>query len=266
MNFSEKTLEKMLAYGENILAALIVVAVGVLLTKLLLRFAGRLLAKSSLDASVYKFLLNTIKYIAYTVIFIVALTCLNIPTAPLVTVLGAGGAAIALAMKDSLGNVAGGLIILVSKPFVKGDYIEVAGTAGFVQSIDLMVTTLKSYNNKVIAIPNGTITSSVLTNCTREPIRRVDLKFTVAYDTDLSKMRDTLLAVAETCPDILDDPAPLIGVSAHGDSAMLIDFFTWCNTEKFWTIKYYLPEQVKIAFDEANIEIPYPQMDIHMVK
>ncbi len=266
MNFSEKTLEKMLGYGENILTTLLVVAVGVILTKLLLKFARRLLSKSSLDESVYKFLLNTVKYAAYTVVFVVALTCLNIPTAPLVTVLGAGGAAIALAMKDSLGNVASGLIILINKPFVKGDFIETAGASGIVQSIDLMVTTLRTYDNKAVAVPNSAITSSVLVNHTKEETRRVDLKFTVSYNAELSKVRDTLLAVAESNPEVLKTPEPFFGVADHGESAVEIDFRVWCETPKYWDVKYYLQEQVKIAFDEANIDIPYPQMDIHMVK
>ncbi len=266
MNFSEKTLEALFAYGKNILACLIVVAAGIILTKLLLKFARRLLSKSSLDESVYKFLLNTVKYAAYTVVFVVALTCLNIPTAPLVTVLGAGGAAIALAMKDSLGNVASGLIILINKPFVKGDFIETAGASGIVQSIDLMVTTLRTYDNKVVAVPNSAITSSVLVNYTKEETRRVDLKLTVSYSAQLSKVRDTLLAVAESNPEILKIPEPFFGVASHGESAVEIDFRVWCQTPKYWDIKYYLQEQVKIAFDEADIDIPYPQMDIHIVK
>lgn len=266
MSFSEKTLEKVFAYGENILAALIVVAAGIILTKLLLRFARKVLAKSSLDESVYKFLLSAIKYAAYTVIFVVALTCLNIPTAPLVTVLGAGGAAIALAMKDSLGNVASGLIILINKPFVRGDFIETAGAGGIVQSIDLMVTTLRTYDNKTVAVPNSAITSSVLVNHTKEETRRVDVKFTISYGAELSKVRDILLAVAESSPDILTCPEPFFGVAAHGDSAVEIDFKVWCKTPNYWDVKYYLQEQAKIAFDEADIEIPYPQMDIHMVK
>ena len=266
MNFSEKTVEALFEYGKNILACVIVIVVGVILTKILLKFARKILTKSSLDESVYRFLLNTLKYAAYTVIFVVSLTCLNIPTAPLVTVLGACGAAIALALKDSLGNVAGGLIILVSKPFVRGDYIETAGSQGYVQSIDLMVTTLKSYDNKVIAVPNGTITSSVLVNYTKEPIRRVDLKLTVDYGADLTKVRDTLLALTETCEEALLDPPPFFGVAAHGDNAVEIDFKVWCDTPNYWKLRYYLQEQVKIAFDEADINIPYPQMDVHIVK
>ena len=266
MKITEKTWEALLQYGKDILLALLVLVVGILLTKIILKVARKLLDKSSLDESVYKFLLNTLKYAAYVLIFIVVLTCLHVPTAPLVTVLGAGGAAIALAMKDSLGNVASGIIILINRPFIRGDFIETAGASGIVQGIDLMVTTLKTYDNKIIAVPNGAITSSVLVNHTKEETRRVDFKFTVGYDSDLSKVRDTLLAVAESCPDVFKTPQPFFGVAAHGDSAIEVEFKVWCETPRYWDVKYYLQEQVKIAFDEADINIPYPQMDIHMVK
>ena len=173
MGFSEKTWEKLISCGEDILLALIFLAAGLLLTKLVLKVARKVMDKSSLDESVYKFLLKVIKYGLYLLIFVVVLTCLHVPTAPLVTVLGACGAAIALALKDSLGNIASGIIILVNQPFIRGDVIEVAGVTGIVQSIDLMVTTLRTYDNKSISIPNGTITASVLVNQTRETTMRI---------------------------------------------------------------------------------------------
>ena len=194
--FTEKTWERLAQYGDNLLTALLVLAAGLLLTKLVLKVAHKVLDKSSLDESVYKFLLKTIKYGLYLLIFVVVLTCLHVPTAPLVTVLGACGAAIALALKDSLGNIASGIIILVNQPFIRGDVIEVAGVTGIVQSIDLMVTTLRTYDNKSISIPNGTMTASVLINHTRETTRRVDCKFGVSYDADLAKVKDILMTVA----------------------------------------------------------------------
>ena len=257
--FTEKTWEKLAQYGENLLIALLVLIVGLLLTKLVLKVARKVLDKSSLDESVYKFLLKTIKYGLYLLIFVVVLTCLHVPTAPLVTVLGACGAAIALALKDSLGNIASGIIILVNQPFIRGDVIEVAGVTGIVQSIDLMVTTLRTFDNKSISIPNATITASVLVNHTRETTRRVDCKFGVSYDADLAKVKDILMTVAASCTDVLPDPQPFFGIAAHKDSAVEVDFKVWCKTSRYWDVKYYLEEQVKYAFDEANITIPFPQ-------
>ena len=262
----EKTLEKLLEYGGNLLMAVVVFAVGMVLIKLALKITVKALGKTKLDKSVHKFVMTATRYTLYIILAVVILTSLKVPTAPLVTVLGACGAAVALALKDSLGNIASGIIILANKPFIRGDVIEVTGITGIVQSIDLLVTTLKTYDNKVITIPNGTITASVLVNYSREEKRRVDLTFTISYDSDIAKAKDVLLAVAESNSDIFADPAPVIGVAEHQDSAILLDLKVWCENSRYYDVRYYLEEQVKLAFDEANITIPYPQMDVRVIK
>lgn len=262
----EKTIEKILEYGGNLLMAVVVFAVGMVLIKLALKITEKALGKTKLDKSVHKFVITATKYTLYIILAVVILTSLKVPTAPLVTVLGACGAAVALALKDSLGNIASGIIILANKPFIRGDVIEVTGITGIVQSIDLLVTTLKTTDNKVITIPNGTITASVLVNYSREEKRRVDLTFTVSYDSDIAKAKDVLLAVAESNSDIFADPAPVIGVAEHQDSAILLDLKVWCENSRYYDVRYYLEEQVKLAFDEANITIPYPQMDVRVIK
>lgn len=262
----EKTLEKLLEYGGNLLMAVVVFAVGMVLIKLALKITQKALEKTRLDKSVHKFVMTATRYTLYIILAVVILTSLKVPTAPLVTVLGACGAAVALALKDSLGNIASGIIILANKPFIRGDVIEVTGITGIVQSIDLLVTTLKTYDNKVITIPNGTITASVLVNYSREEKRRVDLTFTISYDSDIAKAKDVLLAVTESNSDIFTDPAPVIGVAEHQDSAILLDLKVWCENSRYYDVRYYLEEQVKLAFDEANITIPYPQMDVRVIK
>lgn len=262
----EKTLEKLLEYGGNLLMAVVVFAVGMVLIKLALKITQKALEKTRLDKSVHKFVMTATRYTLYLILAVVILTSLKVPTAPLVTVLGACGAAVALALKDSLGNIASGIIILANKPFIRGDVIEVTGITGIVQSIDLLVTTLKTHDNKVITIPNGTITASVLVNYSREEKRRVDLTFTISYDSDIAKAKDVLLAVAESNSDIFADPAPVIGVAEHQDSAILLDLKVWCENSRYYDVRYYLEEQVKLAFDEANITIPYPQMDVRVIK
>ena len=262
----EKTLEKLLEYGGNLLMAVVVFTVGMVLIKLALKITQKALEKTRMDKSVHKFVMTATRYTLYIILAVVILTSLKVPTAPLVTVLGACGAAVALALKDSLGNIASGIIILANKPFIRGDVIEVTGITGIVQSIDLLVTTLKTYDNKVITIPNGTITASVLVNYSREEKRRVDLTFTISYDSDIAKAKDVLLAVAESNSDIFADPAPVIGVAEHQDSAILLDLKVWCENSRYYDVRYYLEEQVKLAFDEANITIPYPQMDVRVIK
>ena len=262
----EKTLEKIWEYGEIVLMAAVIMALGILLIKLAVKITGKALAKTRLDKSVHKFIITATKYALYIVLAVVILTSLKIPTAPLVTVLGACGAAVALALKDSLGNIASGIIILANKPFIRGDVIEVTGITGIVQSIDLLVTTLKTYDNKVITIPNGTITAAVLVNYSREDTRRVDLSFTISYDSDIAEAKDVLMAVTVSNPDIFADPAPVVGVAEHQESGILLDLKVWCETSKYYDVRYYLEEQVKISFDKANITIPYPQMDVRVIK
>ena len=262
----EKTLEKIWEYGEIVLMAAVIMALGILLIKLAVKITGKALAKTRLDKSVHKFIITATKYALYIVLAVVILTSLKIPTAPLVTVLGACGAAVALALKDSLGNIASGIIILANKPFIRGDVIEVTGITGIVQSIDLLVTTLKTYDNKVITIPNGTITAAVLLNYSRENTRRVDLSFTIRYDSDIAEAKDVLMAVTVSNPDIFADPAPVVGVAEHQESGILLDLKVWCETSKYYDVRYYLEEQVKISFDKANITIPYPQMDVRVIK
>ena len=251
---------------DRVLGAVIILAVGLLLIKIILYIARKALMKSRLDGAIYTFVLNSIKIILYLILIVVLLSQMQVPTAPLVTMLGAGGAAIALALKDSLGNIAGGLLILANKPFKKGDVIDAAGINGIVENIDLFVTTLKTYDNKVITIPNGNINTSVIVNYSREAIRRVDCSFSISYDSDLAKAKEVLKAVAESNPDIFKEPVPVIGVASHQDSAIKLDLKVWCETSKYYDVQYYLEEQVKLAFDKANISIPYPQMDVHVVK
>ncbi|MDD6880758.1 MAG: mechanosensitive ion channel family protein [Firmicutes bacterium] len=258
--------EKVMSYVGTALGVFLIILLGFIAIKVLMRITKKTLERSTLDESTYTFILNVLKVLLYIILIVVILGYLNVPTAPLVTVLGAGGAAIALALKDSLGNIAGGILILVNQMFKKGDVIEVNGKEGYVDSIDLFVTTLKTYDNKVVTVPNGVITTSVIVNYSKEDMRRVDCVFGISYDSDIEKAKDVLLAVTESCPLILNEPEPIIGVKEHQDSAIAIDLKAWCKTSDYWTVWYFLAEQVKLAFDEANISIPYPHVDVHVTK
>ena len=258
--------DKIIGLLEHGVGALIVLLVGLLLIKLILGVVRKTLEKTALDVSVHTFVISVLRIVLYVVLVVVLLGVLKVPTTPLVTVLGAGGAAIALALKDSLSNIAGGLLILVNQPFKKGDVIDTAGITGSVEHIDLFVTTLKTPDNKVISVPNGTINTSVIVNYSREASRRVDCKLGIGYDADITLARNVLLDIAASHPDIYTEPAPFVGVSTHGDSAVMLDLRVWCDTDKYFDVQYYLYEASKRAFDEADISIPYPQMDVHVVK
>ncbi|MEE0796352.1 MAG: mechanosensitive ion channel family protein [Anaerovoracaceae bacterium] len=250
----------------TVLGAAAIVVVGLILIKIIAGLAKKALLRTGLDESMHKFIINVLKIVLYIIMIVVLLGHLKVPTAPLVTVLGAAGAAIALALKDSLGNIAGGVLILANKPFKKGDVIDVAGTEGMVDSIDLFVTTLKTFDNKVVTVPNGTVTTSVIVNYSRENMRRVDCVFDVSYDSDITAAKDVLLAVADRCPDAYKEPAPVVGVSEHRGSSVALDLKVWCETSKYYDVQYYLEEEVKAAFEKANITIPYPRMDLRVRK
>ncbi len=257
---SQHTLELLTKAGY----AAVTLVIGWILITVILRIARKALQKSRLDEALHTFILNSAKAVLWVVVLITVLSQLEIDTKSLITVLGAGGAAIALALKDSLGNVAGGLIILINKPFSKGDTIEVQQTVGIVDSIDLLTTKLHTFDNKVVMIPNGTITTSILTNYSRENIRRVDCVFSISYEADIGKAKDILQNVSSCCPQVLAEPAKIIGVASHGENAVMLDLKVWCSTLDYFDVKYFLEENVKIAFDEAGIEIPYPKLDVHI--
>lgn len=256
----EKSIDKLFELGGAVLTLLI----GWIAIRILLRIEKKALGKSRLDEALHLFILKGTKAILWIVLIMTILPKLGVPVTSFITVLGAAGAAIALALKDSLGNIAGGIIILINKPFCRGDTIEVADTTGMVDSIDLLTTQLHTFDNKVVTIPNGTITMSVLINYSREDMRRVDCVFSISYEADILKAKEILLNVVSCNPDILAEPEPIAGVASHGDNAVLLDLKVWCSTENFFAVKYYLEENVKLAFDEAGIGIPYPQMDIHI--
>jgi small conductance mechanosensitive channel len=263
---SDKAGEKLMDIVAVLGQAALVFIVGFILIKVILGITRRALSKTNLDESLHTFIENSVKIILWVVTLVAVLAVLGIETTSFVAVLGTVGVAIALALKDSLGNIAGGIIILATKPFKKGDYIDITDAAGVVEKMDLLYTMLKTFDNKVITVPNGKITTAVMTNYSTEELRRVDCQFGISYDDDIVQAKQVLLAVAESNPDILLEPTPIIAVAGHGESSVDFDLKVWCKNEAYWSVKYFLQENVKIAFDVAGISIPYPQMDVHTKK
>ena len=230
--------------------------------KIIIKLEKKALEKSKIDGAMHLFITRTTE-----VIFWILLVISILPkSAPFIAALSAGGAAIALAIKDSLGNVAGGILLILNKPFAQGDTIEVNNTSGIVDSIDLMTTRLHTLDNKVVTIPNGVLNTSVITNYTKENMRRVDCLFGISYDSDIEKAKNVLLDVVRECPGAYSDPEPVVGVARQSSSAILLDLKVWCGTSEYFDVKYYLEEAVKLAFDKENIVIPYPRMDISVTK
>ena len=259
---SEENIEMLIRVG--VVAGIILV--GYIMIRILCGIIRKALIKSKLDEVLHTFIINCIRIVLWIIVFITALSYVQFPVSAFLTALGAAGVAVALALKDSLSNFAGGILIILSKPFKKGDYIEDYQTAGQVEKIDLLYTTLVTYDNKIITIPNGKLANSTIVNYTKMESRRVDCTFSVTYQDDISKVKDILQAVAESNPIIFGEPVPLIGVARQGEGKMEVDLKVWCKTEDYLDVKYYLQEQVKIAFDEADIRMAYPQMEVQLKK
>ena len=256
--------DQLMGHLENIVSALLILIIGLIVMKVVLHVVRKTLEKSSIDEVLYHFIIKIAKIALWVVLILLIMECFGFKASSLLTMLAAAGAAIALALKDSLANVAGGIMILINKPFSQDDYVDINGATGKVKKIDLFVTHLHTYDNKVVTIPNGIVNTSILTNYTQEDMRRVDCKFSVSYDSDINKVKDILSGIAESNPMIMKEPEPVIGVSEHGDSGIIMDLLAWCRTEDYYDVKYYLEEEVKLAFDKAGIEIPFPQMDVRI--
>ncbi|QIB69128.1 mechanosensitive ion channel family protein [Aminipila butyrica] len=262
----ERALEKLLDFAGVLGQAAIVLLVGYIAIKILLGILRRTLNKTPLDASLHTFIENAAKVVLWIVLLITVLGVLGTPLSTFIAVLGAAGAAIALALKDSLSNVAGGIIVLITKPFKQGDYIDIGEVAGAVEKIDLLYTTLKTVDNKVVSIPNGKLTNAVLTNASTEDKRRVDCAFSLGPTASMDKAKELLLAVAEANPAIFQDPAPFVGIAGQGAGGVSIELKVWCKTEEYLMVKYFLEENVKLAFDEAGFSTAYPQVEVRYSK
>lgn len=247
--------------------ALLSFIVGWIVITIFIKVLRKLLDRSKVDRSLHAFITNGIRVIFLIVLAIIILQEMGLNTSSLITVLGAGGAAIALALKDSLGNVAGGFLILINKPFKCGDLIAVNGSVdatGIVDEIDLLHTKMHTGDNKIVTVPNGLMSSSVLTNYTESGIRRVDKVYKLAKDTDISKAKEVLMAVAKSNPLVLSTPEPIIGVSSIDAYAISIDLKLWCNPDDYYVLAYKIEEAATEALRAADIELAYRNIDIKL--
>lgn len=245
-----------------LLSVLVTLVIGAVIIRVISMLVNRMLVKSSLDESSYVAIKRAVKICCWVILGLFLIMAAGVNPAPYIAVLASVGAAVALALKDSLSNVAGGIIILFTQPFVKGDEIQIEDASGVVDFIDIMVTRIHTFDNKIITIPNSKMMSCILTNKTRASIVRVDCKFTVSYDSDLAKVRVLLNNIVRDGELLLDEPAPIIDVSAQGESGIVWDMLVWTKTENRFKAKYYLMEEVKKVFDANGVRIPYPHVDV----
>ncbi|MGN0374989.1 MAG: mechanosensitive ion channel family protein [Butyrivibrio sp.] len=253
-----------MSVGKNILIALLVLFVGTKVIKWALRLIEKSLSKSKIEPIVLKFLLSLIKFILYALIIIIIVGILGIPTSSFIAALSAAGLTIGLALQGSLSNFAGGVLILLFKPFSIGDYIreDTHNNEGTVTGIDLFYTKLQTPDNKYIVVPNGTLANSSLTNFTSQKKRRLDLTVGISYSSDIKLAKNTLMDVIKGCELVLKDEDIVIYVDNLAESQITIGTRVWTSTDNYWTAKWELLEKYKEALDAKGIEIPFNQLSV----
>lgn len=251
-------------YGGKLLVALIVLVAGFWLSNLLSKRLrhGKMAAK--VDRSLFSILLKVISFAIKTILVITVISILGVPMSSVITVIATVGAAVGLALQGSLANLAGGIMLIIFKPFRLGALIEAQGYTGKVEEMGLFYTTVITLDGKRVTLPNGTLMNSSILNYSAHDIIRADVTFSVAYHSDIDHVRNVLLAVAAAHPLVLENPAPVVHMTKHHDSALIFTLRPWCKSENYWTVQFELTEAVKKAFDKTGIEIPFPQVDLHI--
>ena len=266
----EKLFETLITWlastGIKLLVGIFVISIGFKLVKKLVNKIVSILESKNVDVTLIRFLSALTATTLRVVLILIILGYWGADLSSIAALMASAGVAIGLALQGSLSNFAGGFIILLLRPFKVGDYIETSGYNGSVEQIGLFYTNLLTVDNKQILIPNGILSNGSLVNYSAKQTRRVDIVFGVGYENNIYKVKQALQSVIDSNKDILREPEPFIGVSAHNASSVDFVVRAWCTTENYWDVHHYLLEQVKVKFDEENISIPYPQMDLHVKK
>lgn len=249
--------------GKHILIAIVIYFVGRYLIKLLEKLFARMLDRRKVQPEVKGFLSSLIHFVLLTLLLVSVVGALGVQTASFAALLASAGVTIGMALSGQLQNFAGGVIILVLRPYKIGDYIETSGTAGTVKSIQIFNTVLSTPDNKVITIPNGTISNSVLVNYSMQVTRRVDWIFGVDYGTDIEKVKACIMRVLATESAILKEPKPFVALHALADSSVNVTVRVWTKSEDYWDVYFSVNQKIYDAFNAEGIEFPFPQLTVH---
>lgn len=250
----------------SFIAAILIVVAGAVISKLIGKLVVKAMSAKGVDPSIHSFIRTVITLILNFVFILSALSTIGIDVNSFVTALGAAGITAGIGLQSSISQIASGIQILVNHPFKSGDYIDVGTVSGKVHEIKIMYTVLITIDNKRVIIPNSYITSNNIINYNAESRRRLDLVFSISYDSDFEKAKEVIRKVIAQNNLILTDPEPLVAVKEHAASSINIACLIWCSSDNYWDIYYYMQEAVKTAFDKNNIPIPYGQLDVHITK
>ena len=262
---SQAWIPMIMEYGSRVLLALITLAVGWWLINRLTAKLGNLLALRKADLALQGFISSLANIILKVLLVVSVASMIGIQTTSFVAAIGAAGLALGLALQGSLANFAGGVLILLFRPFKIGDWIEAQGVSGTVDSIQIFHTVLRTGDNKTVIVPNGNLSNGIITNYNRQPTRKVVFDVGVDYEADLQKVREVLLALADD-PRVLKDPAPVVVVTTLGDSAITMSLRVWVDTPNYWDVLFMFNEQSRDRLKAANIDIPFPQRVIRVVQ
>lgn len=247
----------------NLIMAIIILIVGLWIIKFLNKLVRKFFLKKDYDLALESFLQSFISIALKVLLFVLVVTQLGVKTSSLITMIGAAGLAIGLALQGSLANFAGGVLILLFKPFRVGDFISAQGVDGTVKEITIFQTKLNTFGNQVAIIPNGQLSNNTIINYNAEATRRDNYIVGIGYGSNIKKAKEILLHICAENDSILKEPEPQVFVGELGDSSVNLTLRWWAKNEDFWNAKFYVIEQSKHLFDEAGIEIPFPQRDIH---
>lgn len=250
---------------EKILYAAVILAVGIILIRVFLLGVSRMLNRSKLDAHVKNILQGALRFALGLVLAITVLGYLNVEVSSFVALLSVAALAVSFALQNLLSNVAGGMLLLSTKPFVVGDFIEAAGVMGTVAETGVFYTKLKTIDNKVIQVPNSELSQGKVTNYSAEENRRIDLKISASYDAPYEKVKSCILRVVCEHPKTFATPEPMVRVNNFGESAIEYIIRVWCANQDYWDIYFDLLEGIKTAFDRDGIEITYNHLNVHMI-
>ncbi len=251
-------------FGLKLLAAVLVLIVGRILIKWIIKLLNKSRFAKKNDATVVRVVLNFASAGLYVLLFVTIIAILGVPMASMVAVIASAGVAIGLALQGALSNLAGGIMIMILRPFHIGDFVEMAGQSGTVKDVGVFYTVLNTGDNKVITIPNGTVMGAEIVNYSINPTRRVDLVFNVAYGTDVSRVRSILLDEAEKHDLTLTEPAPFARLTKQSESSLDFTLRVWVNASDYWTVNFDLLENINNRFAAEGIEIPFNQLDVHV--
>lgn len=254
----------LIAWGWKVLAALLIFVIGRWIAKIVRSAVKRIMARRSLDPMLINFLGAILYALLLVAVVIAAVGQLGIQTTPLVAVLGAAGLAVGLALQNSLGNFAAGVMLIFFRPFTKGDYVEAGGTSGTVDEVGIFNTVLNTPDNRRVIVPNGQITSDTITNYSAYGTRRIDLIIGVDYGDDLKLARETIDRTIRGHDKVLEDPEPAILLMELADSSVNFAVRPWVNSPDYWVVRSELMEQIKFELEAAGCSIPFPQRDVHL--